>query len=141
MRDFAIGQMAANLADLEPVEMTQRLGRGRDTAADRIIDAGCRGADDFADCIGLAHVLLLQKRLPERIDVDRRRWSPGQGCPEVRPGRGTRQCSTDRPIPEPGPQNGGPRTAGLVNPSIRLKLAPQPPAPTPPTEIPAATRA
>src|SRR5919108_6605678 len=47
--DVAVHDVAADLGDLEPVEVAQGAARARDRVADRRVDAVRRRSDDLAD--------------------------------------------------------------------------------------------
>src|SRR5436305_9804042 len=50
--DVAALDGASDAADLEPVEVADRLGRGGHAVADRLVDALAGRADDFGDAVG-----------------------------------------------------------------------------------------
>src|SRR5436305_5100806 len=53
VRDLAVSDVAADRANLEPVEVAHGLGRARDAVADRLVHAFAAGSDDLGDAIRL----------------------------------------------------------------------------------------
>ena len=54
--DRALVDRAADVGDLEPVEVPQRLRRAPDAVADRVVEAGVRRPDDLRDLVRVVHV-------------------------------------------------------------------------------------
>src|ERR1700754_639086 len=57
--DLAVDDLAADLGDLEPVEVPQRLGGPADAVAHRLVHSLVRRADDLGDAVGAVHGVLL----------------------------------------------------------------------------------
>src|SRR6185312_10762535 len=58
VRDLAVDNLAADLGDLEPVQVPQRLPGAVQRAGDRGLDSVRRGADDLGHAIGaLTHLV------------------------------------------------------------------------------------
>jgi hypothetical protein len=53
MPDLAVLDMAADFADLEPLDVLQRFGGLGDTVLNRLVDAVTRGTDDFNLLVGV----------------------------------------------------------------------------------------
>jgi hypothetical protein len=71
--DLAVANVTANLSDLEPIQVTQRLCRTLDAVSDGRIDALSGCADDFSDAVcAIRHVDSSTSGFCEQNPYDRR---------------------------------------------------------------------
>src|SRR5256886_17124130 len=59
MADRAVGDVPADLGDLEPVQLAQRRSGPADRVADGLLDRVRRGPDDLGDAVGVVHLRTL----------------------------------------------------------------------------------